>query len=137
MTTPNNHVLIDYENVQPEVASRLAPGFFKVWVFVGALQNKVKFDLRGRGRQVVRLEFHRCILAKLRRLCFDITSRPMHYVSTSACALQSGVLLHECRQVAAKEFCRTRPDLEALIQRRRHLRPRRYRITNHVYSPST
>ena len=28
MTTPNNHVLIDYENVQPEVASRLAPGFF-------------------------------------------------------------------------------------------------------------
>ena len=26
MTTPNNHVLIDYENVQPEVASRLAPG---------------------------------------------------------------------------------------------------------------
>lgn len=44
-TTPHNHVLIDYENVQPELASRLAPAFFKVWVFVGALQSKVKFDL--------------------------------------------------------------------------------------------
>lgn len=44
-TTPHNHVLIDCENVQPELTSRLAPGFFKVWVFVGALQNKVEFDL--------------------------------------------------------------------------------------------
>lgn len=42
---PNNHVLIDYENVQPEVATRLAPAHFKVWVFVGAQQHKVKFDL--------------------------------------------------------------------------------------------
>jgi len=41
VTTPNNHVLIDYENVQPEVASRLAPGIFKVWVFVGTLQYTV------------------------------------------------------------------------------------------------
>lgn len=44
-TAPHNHVLIDYENVQPELASRLALGFFKVWVFVGALQNKAKCDL--------------------------------------------------------------------------------------------
>jgi hypothetical protein len=42
VTTPHNHVLIDYENVQPEVASRLAPVFFKVWVFLGTLQNKMK-----------------------------------------------------------------------------------------------
>lgn len=61
MTTPHNHVLIDYENVQPEVASRLAPGFFKVWVFVGALQNKVKFDLldlvqaKGGDAKVIRM----------------------------------------------------------------------------------
>jgi len=40
-----NHVLIDYENVQPEVAQALAQQIFKVWVFVGAQQAKVKFDL--------------------------------------------------------------------------------------------
>lgn len=40
-----NHVLIDYENVQAEVASELAQPIFKVWVFVGAQQAKVKFDL--------------------------------------------------------------------------------------------
>lgn len=40
-----NHVLIDYENVQPEVAEALASPIFKVWVFVGAQQAKVKFDL--------------------------------------------------------------------------------------------
>jgi len=61
VTTPHNHVLIDYENVQPEVASRLAPGFFKVWVFVGALQHKVKFDLldlvqaKGGDAKVIRM----------------------------------------------------------------------------------
>ncbi len=41
----NNHVLIDYENVQPEVSQALGPPIFKVWVFVGAQQAKVKFDL--------------------------------------------------------------------------------------------
>lgn len=41
----NNHVLIDYENLQPDVANLLEQSFFKVWVFVGAQQHKVKFDL--------------------------------------------------------------------------------------------
>ncbi len=40
-----NHVLIDYENVQPEVTEALAQPIFKVWVFVGAQQHKVKYDL--------------------------------------------------------------------------------------------
>ena len=40
-----NHVLIDYENVQPSVADALERPVFKVWVFVGAQQSKVKFDL--------------------------------------------------------------------------------------------
>lgn len=43
-TTPHDHVLIDYENVQLELAFQLAAALFKVWVFVGALQSKVKFD---------------------------------------------------------------------------------------------
>lgn len=55
MTTPNNHVLIDYENVQPEVASRLAPGFFKAWVFVGALQNRVTDTLLDLARNDCRI----------------------------------------------------------------------------------
>lgn len=41
----NNHILIDYENLQPEVSELFAQPIFKVWVFVGAQQNKVKFDL--------------------------------------------------------------------------------------------
>jgi len=40
-----NHVLIDYENVQPQVAEALARPIFNVWVFVGAQQAKVSFDL--------------------------------------------------------------------------------------------
>jgi len=40
-----NHVLIDYENVQAEVATELAQPIYKVWVFVGVQQAKVKFDL--------------------------------------------------------------------------------------------
>lgn len=40
-----NHVLIDYENVQPSMAVALESSVFKVWVFVGAQQSKVKFDL--------------------------------------------------------------------------------------------
>lgn len=54
MITPHNHVLADYENVQAELASRLMPAFFKVWVFVGTLQSKVKTTLwRGRKQEAV------------------------------------------------------------------------------------
>lgn len=61
MTTPHNHVLMDDENVQPELASRLAPDFFKVWVFVDALQSKAKFNLvelpqaKGGDAKVIRM----------------------------------------------------------------------------------
>jgi PIN domain len=57
----SNHVLIDYENVQPEVAEALAQPVFKVWVFVGAQQSKVKFDLvelvqrKGSEAKVIRI----------------------------------------------------------------------------------
>jgi len=40
-----NHVLIDYENLQPQVAETLASPVFNVWVFVGVQQAKVSFDL--------------------------------------------------------------------------------------------
>lgn len=40
-----NHVLVDYENVQPELTDALAADHFHVWVFVGVQQTKVKFDL--------------------------------------------------------------------------------------------
>ncbi len=40
-----NHVLIDYENVQPTVAQVLAAPIFKVWIFLGIQQTKVKVDL--------------------------------------------------------------------------------------------
>jgi hypothetical protein len=75
-----NHVLIDYENVQPEVATALAQPVFKVWVFVGAQQAKVKFDLlelvqqKGQDAKVIRmttsgrnaLDFHMsCYLGQL------------------------------------------------------------------------
>ena len=39
-----NYVLIDYENVQPEILSHLDAEHFKVIVFVGASQTKVTFD---------------------------------------------------------------------------------------------
>lgn len=56
-----NHVLIDYENVQPAVADALAPEIFRVWVFLGAQQAKVKVDLldlvqrKGTGASIVRI----------------------------------------------------------------------------------
>lgn len=40
-----NYVLIDYENVQPVALSALEQEFFKVYVFVGANQFKVTFDV--------------------------------------------------------------------------------------------
>ena len=42
---PTNYVLIDYENVQPKNLEILASHPFKVFVFVGANQTKVPFDL--------------------------------------------------------------------------------------------
>lgn len=75
-----NHVLIDYENVQPEVSEALSQPIFKVWVFVGAQQSKVKFDLlelvqrKGPDIKVIKmtttgrnaLDFHMsCYLGKL------------------------------------------------------------------------
>lgn len=39
-----NYVLIDYENVQPELLSVLDVEHFKVMVFVGANQKKLSFD---------------------------------------------------------------------------------------------
>lgn len=56
-----NHILIDYENVQPSVAEVLSPPIFKVWVFIGAQQSKVKVDLleliqrKGADAQVIRI----------------------------------------------------------------------------------
>jgi len=41
----NNYVLVDYENVQPDMASLLAADVFKVLVFVGAAQTKIGFEL--------------------------------------------------------------------------------------------
>lgn len=81
-----NHVLIDYENVQPDVAEALAQPVFKVWVFVGAQQAKVKFDLvdlvqrKGDAAKVIRmgasgrnaLDFHMSYyLGRLVRECPD------------------------------------------------------------------
>jgi hypothetical protein len=40
-----NFVLIDYENVQPDIASLLDGGAFKIKVFVGAAQAKVPLEL--------------------------------------------------------------------------------------------
>ena len=40
-----NYVLIDYENVQPEVLPGLDADHFKVLLFVGANQAKLSFDI--------------------------------------------------------------------------------------------
>jgi len=42
---PTNYVFIDYENVQPKNLEILANYPFKVFVFVGANQTRVPFDL--------------------------------------------------------------------------------------------
>ena len=42
---PTNYVLIDFENVQPRNLEILANHPFKIFVFVGANQTKVPFDL--------------------------------------------------------------------------------------------
>lgn len=75
-----NHVLVDYENVQPVLTRALAEPVFKVWIFIGAQQTKVKVDLldlvqrKGADAQVIRigstgrnaLDFHMaCYLGEL------------------------------------------------------------------------
>ena len=56
-----NYVLIDYENVQPDMAELLAPEHFKVIVFVGANQARVNFDLvsalqaKGSGSRYIKI----------------------------------------------------------------------------------
>lgn len=40
-----NYVLIDYENVQPDMAELMAPEVFRLLVFVGASQTRVDFAL--------------------------------------------------------------------------------------------
>lgn len=45
MSTRTNHVLIDYENVQPTDLAMLRAGPFKVKVFLGANQNKIPVAL--------------------------------------------------------------------------------------------
>ena len=42
---PTNYVLIDFENVQPRNLEILASHPFKVFVFVGANQVKIPYDL--------------------------------------------------------------------------------------------
>lgn len=42
---PTNYVLIDFENVQPKNLEILANHPFKIFVFVGANQSKMPFDL--------------------------------------------------------------------------------------------
>lgn len=45
MKVPTNYVLIDFENVQPKNLEILESHPFKIFVFVGANQTKVPFDL--------------------------------------------------------------------------------------------
>ncbi len=45
MPLPTNYVLIDFENVQPKNLEILTNHPFKIFVFVGANQTKVPFDL--------------------------------------------------------------------------------------------
>jgi PIN domain len=47
-----NYVLIDYENVQPEIATALDKENFKVIVFVGANQAKVTFQVASALQQM-------------------------------------------------------------------------------------
>jgi len=42
---PTNYVFIDYENVQPKNLKILANHPFQIFVFVGANQNKITYDL--------------------------------------------------------------------------------------------
>lgn len=48
----NNYVLIDFENVQPKNLSILKQHSFKVFVFVGANQAKIGFELANAMQQL-------------------------------------------------------------------------------------
>jgi hypothetical protein len=106
-----NHVLIDYENVQPDVAKALAQPVFKVWVFVGAQQAKVKFDLidlvqqKGPDARVIKmtstgrnaLDFHMaCYLGNL------MTEEPDGYFHVIAKDTGMGPLLDHLREKGVK-----------------------------------
>lgn len=107
MTTPTNHVLIDYENVQPDLGARLSPSVFKVWVFVGATQSKVKFDLvellqtKGSNAKVIKmggvgknaLDFH--MAYQLGTLC---TQEPKAYFHVIAKDTGMDPLLEQLRR---------------------------------------
>ena len=43
--TPTNYILIDFENVQPKNLELLSKHPFKVYVFVGASQKSVPYEL--------------------------------------------------------------------------------------------
>jgi len=47
-----NYVLIDFENVQPKNLELLAKHPFKIYIFVGASQTKVSFDLASTMQQL-------------------------------------------------------------------------------------
>src|SRR6185503_11601280 len=47
-----NYVLIDFENVQPSSLEQLDHDHFKVFVFVGAHQGKVPFELAASLQQL-------------------------------------------------------------------------------------
>ena len=106
-----NHVLIDYENVQPDVATALAQPIFKVWVFVGAQQAKVKFDLldlvqqKGPDARVIKmtstgknaLDFHMsCYLGQL------LTQEPDGYFHVVAKDTGMDPLLDHLREKGTK-----------------------------------
>ncbi|MEP7301590.1 MAG: PIN domain-containing protein [Caldimonas sp.] len=40
-----NYVLVDFENVRPESVAELDKEVFRLMVFIGAHQNKVKYEL--------------------------------------------------------------------------------------------
>ncbi len=47
-----NYVLIDFENVQPQSLEHLAQDHFKLFVFVGANQSKLPFDIAASLQQL-------------------------------------------------------------------------------------
>jgi len=88
-----NFVLIDYENIQPDITSLLNGGVFKVKVFVGAAQAKVPLELartlqafgpdaeyiqiEGSGKNA--LDFH--IAYYIGKLAADFTDAIFHVIS--------------------------------------------------------
>jgi hypothetical protein len=56
-----NYVLIDYENVQPDLDERLASDVFRIVVFIGSTQSRVRLDValalqsKGAAAQYIRI----------------------------------------------------------------------------------